>query len=294
MSDINDKNRRLDSADITPKGKVRSMSPAVHSNQNEQAPSTPHYKARLEDESAFPEIFLALVKAVGIALLGMLAIYYGWVLFGLLTIIGAIFYFMFDAAISAAFVEGTSTSQHIKSNLLYKRQHNTDTKRAAYASNQSATAPAPKRALADAHAACSKPSDSLHASVVTAAGVGLYGNTNFSGGSTDYDALNNSNLDNPQNIVISNDELGLSGLPSDTTTINPATGLLMSGGVGGVDTAGNPYGFDLMTSESIATGAVDTGLFDDQMHSTSFDDTTSLDSGDSFDSFDSTSFDDNW
>ena len=68
----------------------------------------------------------------------------------------------------------------------------------------------------------------------------------------------------------------------------------MSGGVGGVDTAGNPYGFDLMTSESIATGAVDTGLFDDQMHSTSFDDTTSLDSGDSFDSFDSTSFDDNW
>lgn len=30
----------------------------------------------------------------------------------------------------------------------------------------------------------------------------------------------------------------------DFTTINPATGLPMMGGIGGIDVAGNPYGFD--------------------------------------------------
>lgn len=34
-------------------------------------------------------------------------------------------------------------------------------------------------------------------------------------------------------------------LAKDHTDVNPATGLVMVGGLGGVDTAGNPYGTDL-------------------------------------------------
>lgn len=50
---------------------------------------------------------------------------------------------------------------------------------------------------------------------------------------------------------------GLSGtnstLHSDWTCINPATGLLMIGGIGGFDTAGNPYGTDLHHNMSLHT-----------------------------------------
>lgn len=54
----------------------------------------------------------------------------------------------------------------------------------------------------------------------------------------------------------------------DFTTLNPATGLPMMGGIGGIDVAGNPYGFDndlLNDSTSL--------LHDhDDWHSSSFDD----------------------
>ena len=66
----------------------------------------------------------------------------------------------------------------------------------------------------------------------------------------------------------------------ESPVINPATGDLMVGGIGGVDTEGNAYG---------------TSSFSD---SDSFDSFDSFDSSDSFSTFDSTdsfsSFDDNW
>lgn len=70
-------------------------------------------------------------------------------------------------------------------------------------------------------------------------------------------------------------------------TINPATGLPMMGGCGGVDVAGNPYGmssstdtlnssdpfsYDWMdTTSSISDDWSSSSAFDDSWHSSSFD-----------------------
>ena len=66
---------------------------------------------------------------------------------------------------------------------------------------------------------------------------------------------------------------------SSSCRINPATGLPMVGGCGGVDVQGNPYGTDLhsdddSSSSSIAIDTDSTGsAFDDYWNSTSaFDD----------------------
>lgn len=57
------------------------------------------------------------------------------------------------------------------------------------------------------------------------------------------------------------------GLQDETCTINPASGLPMAGGCGGVDVAGNPYGMNMQDSGS---------------HTTSWDNSSSdLDSWDS-------------
>lgn len=74
----------------------------------------------------------------------------------------------------------------------------------------------------------------------------------------------------------------------DDTAINPATGEMMIGGIGGVDTSGNPYGTDLSGNDDMASSSFDDS-FSSSMDS-SFDD-SSFDS--SFDdSFSSSSFDD--
>lgn len=59
--------------------------------------------------------------------------------------------------------------------------------------------------------------------------------------------------------------------------INPATGLPMVGGCGGIDVAGNPYGTDLH-HDAGQTGSTET----DWGSSSSFD-TSSLDSGSTWD-----------
>lgn len=55
-------------------------------------------------------------------------------------------------------------------------------------------------------------------------------------------------------------------LQGDDLNINPATGLLMSGGdIGGIDVGGNPYGFDISddTSSFDESIFIDTGFSDD-------------------------------
>ena len=80
----------------------------------------------------------------------------------------------------------------------------------------------------------------------------------------------------------------------ETTEINPATGLLMVGGIGGVDIEGNPYGTDLDSMDDTTNSS----LFDsnDDMFSSDNDITSSFDD-DSYSSFDDdtfSSFDDNF
>lgn len=58
-------------------------------------------------------------------------------------------------------------------------------------------------------------------------------------------------------------DLGTMGSPHDSHCCdinNPATGLMMIGGCGGVDTAGNPYGTDLHASNG---ACLNTGFSDD-------------------------------
>lgn len=80
----------------------------------------------------------------------------------------------------------------------------------------------------------------------------------------------------------------------ESTVINPATGLLMTGGIGGIDAAGNPYGTgndDIMSSLHASSSDLHSNHFND----TSFlsDDPFSM-TDDSFNSFDDSlnSFDD--
>lgn len=47
------------------------------------------------------------------------------------------------------------------------------------------------------------------------------------------------------NSVLGGISIETNSLDWDNTTINPATGLVMMGGIGGLDVAGNPYGTDL-------------------------------------------------
>lgn len=73
------------------------------------------------------------------------------------------------------------------------------------------------------------------------------------------------------------------GFPEDSA-VNPATGLSMTGGIGGIDSAGNTYGNDNMS----------VGFSHDMLDATtdsigSFDTTDTFDSSDSF-----SSIDDNW
>ncbi len=74
----------------------------------------------------------------------------------------------------------------------------------------------------------------------------------------------------------------------DDLAINPASGLPMTGGIGGVDAAGNPYGIDSSDTFDDSSLFDDTTLFEDSSIS-SFSDTDSFD--DSF-GIDSSDFDD--
>ncbi|CAM4213528.1 hypothetical protein [Vibrio agarivorans] len=71
----------------------------------------------------------------------------------------------------------------------------------------------------------------------------------------------------------------------DDNSINPATGLPMVGGIGGLDVQGNPYGFD--NSDDPFESSLSDPFEDDFM---STDDTSSMFDDDSF----SSSFDDDW
>jgi hypothetical protein len=76
----------------------------------------------------------------------------------------------------------------------------------------------------------------------------------------------------------------------DASVINPANGQLMMGGVGGVDTEGNTYGFDQSCDDFM-------GGHNDDFCSDVFDDSfCTIDDFDSFNdcSFDDCSFDDNF
>ena len=55
-----------------------------------------------------------------------------------------------------------------------------------------------------------------------------------------------------------------SGTMFETTEINPATGLPMLGGTGGVDVEGNPYGMDLNSHHDICSSS---SMFDDSLSS---------------------------
>jgi hypothetical protein len=89
------------------------------------------------------------------------------------------------------------------------------------------------------------------------------------------------------------DDLGATDFSSDDTMsdINPATGLPMIGGMGGVDAAGNPFGTDLSSDLTSGTCGIDTGIGMDDCLSSSHDDfgTSSMDS--TFDSGMDSSFD---
>ena len=69
---------------------------------------------------------------------------------------------------------------------------------------------------------------------------------------------------------------------SEQLEVNPASGLLMVGGLGGLDSAGNPYGTD--NSTPISCDVIVTGL----------DDHSSCSTMDMFDSGASSSFDDSY
>lgn len=51
-----------------------------------------------------------------------------------------------------------------------------------------------------------------------------------------------------------------SGSTIETTEINPATGLPMVGGIGGLDVEGNPYGTDMHSHHDICSSS---SIFDD-------------------------------
>ena len=68
----------------------------------------------------------------------------------------------------------------------------------------------------------------------------------------------------------------------ETTEINPATGLLMVGGIGGVDTDGNPYGTDLDSM----SGTTSSSLFDSNNDMFSSDNDITSSFNDTFSSFD--------
>ena len=69
---------------------------------------------------------------------------------------------------------------------------------------------------------------------------------------------------------------------SEQLVVNPASGLLMVGGLGGLDSEGNPYGTD--NSTPISCDVIHTGL----------DDHSSCSTMDMFDSSSSSSFDDSY
>jgi hypothetical protein len=56
----------------------------------------------------------------------------------------------------------------------------------------------------------------------------------------------------------------------DFTTLNPATGLPMMGGIGGIDVAGNPYGFD--NNDMHHDDSISDMHNNDDWHRSSFDD----------------------
>lgn len=98
-------------------------------------------------------------------------------------------------------------------------------------------------------------------------------------------------------IISSDDDTALSAEP-DGMDINPATGLPMVGGIGGVDVEGNVYGSDLMSGMSNSID--DDLLLSDDLSSTDscfdpFDSSTNIGCDDSFSSFDdSLSSSDDW
>lgn len=93
-------------------------------------------------------------------------------------------------------------------------------------------------------------------------------------------------LSNEYNVLSSDgldiSSLGASSSIDDDFTINPASGLPMIGGIGGLDAEGNPYGID--SSDSLLSSSIfdestsscfdDSNLFDDNFGcgSSSFDD----------------------
>lgn len=92
--------------------------------------------------------------------------------------------------------------------------------------------------------------------------------------------------------AVGSDALGDSHLTTttpddDQPVINPATGLLMIGGVGGLDTDGNPFGTDMASPDD----HIDTSMGDLTSGMDAFD-SNDLMSSDSFSSFNNS--DDHW
>lgn len=62
------------------------------------------------------------------------------------------------------------------------------------------------------------------------------------------------------------------------TVINPANGLPMTGGIGGIDVAGNPYGFDSSFTHHDMFSSDSASMFDDDCSSSMFDYSAGTDS----------------
>ncbi|WP_166426189.1 hypothetical protein [Paraglaciecola sp. 20A4] len=279
MSDVVDKNKGLSTDDIHPKGKVRSMS-NIKSHWDDKPDLDDYPKTKNSvSESSFPEVFLVLVKALAVALIGVFCIYQGWVLLGLFGIIGAIFYFLMAAGTITAEGPNTFLGQCYTSSASNQQRQSVNSPRSGQKTSSRAS--------------------NLEASAaVTAAGAGLYASVNNNTLPADDELFEDSYLFEHSSV---SDDADPSSHFDDIPIINPATGLPM---MGGVDSAGNTYGTDMSTS-IIDTDPIDihtdTCLIGTHIDS-SFDDTssidtsvdTSIDISDPFDTFDSTSFDDDW
>ncbi|MCC4858533.1 hypothetical protein LMH78_22210 [Vibrio lentus] len=106
-----------------------------------------------------------------------------------------------------------------------------------------------------------------------------------------------SRLQDSDSLQLAFSSVELMSTNNDDFAVNPANGNVMAGGIGGIDTEGNPYGTDFVSNDDIALFETDyfsdDGVGCDSFESDSFD-SDSFDS-DTFDSdFTSGGFDDDW
>ncbi len=73
----------------------------------------------------------------------------------------------------------------------------------------------------------------------------------------------------------------------NVTVINPATGLPMTGGIGGIDVAGNPYGVDASLTHHDLFESDSSCMFEDDCSFTAFDNNCSSDMYDTSSGMDS-------